>query len=146
MDEPLLRAVVDVALQATPGLVGGGDDPGPGGGELRLVLGVGDRSGGELSELHEALLGAGGQRWPGGARRERAPHAAFDHDGDGDAGSDGELPRESASWVPWKLSTRTARAVRSTSPVAVPLPDGMRSPSGAGLLHAATATATSPGS
>ena len=46
----------------------------------------------------------------------------------------------SASPVSSKLSTRTARPVRSTSPVAVPMPDGMRSPSGAGLLHAATAS------
>ena len=60
VDEPLLRAVMDVALQASPGLVGGGHDPGPGGCELGLVLGVGDRGGGELGELREALLGAGG--------------------------------------------------------------------------------------
>jgi hypothetical protein len=43
--QPLLSAVVEVALDAPAGLVGGGGDPGPRRGELRAQLGVveGDR-------------------------------------------------------------------------------------------------------
>ena len=71
--QPLLRAVVDVALQAPSGLVGGGDDARPRGGELRLRLGVGDRDGGQLGELGEADLDVGGERRPGVARASAPP-------------------------------------------------------------------------
>ena len=56
-DQPLLRAVVQVALDRRRGLVGRGDQPGAGGGELGAALGVGDRGGDELGELRHARLG-----------------------------------------------------------------------------------------
>jgi hypothetical protein len=45
-DQSLLGAVVQVALDPAPGVVGGGDDPGPGRGELGAAVGVRDRCAG----------------------------------------------------------------------------------------------------
>ncbi len=42
-DQPLLGAIVQVALDPAPGGIGGGHDPRPGGGQRGLCLGVGDR-------------------------------------------------------------------------------------------------------
>ncbi|MDE2277130.1 MAG: hypothetical protein KGK09_12625, partial [Burkholderiales bacterium] len=42
-DQTLLGAVVQIALDAAPGLVRGDDDAGAGGSQRRLRLGVGDR-------------------------------------------------------------------------------------------------------
>jgi hypothetical protein len=47
--EPLLRPVVQIALDAATGLVGGGDDTGARGGELGSALGVRDRGGEQFS-------------------------------------------------------------------------------------------------
>src|ERR1700730_1120196 len=49
-DESLLRAVVQVTLDAAPGLVGGGDDPGAGRLQLSVRLGIGNRGRDELGE------------------------------------------------------------------------------------------------
>jgi hypothetical protein len=57
--ESLLRAVVDVALQAASGLVGGGHDACARCGELLLVLGVGDGGRGKLGERCQPVFGAG---------------------------------------------------------------------------------------
>ena len=62
-DEPLLRAVVQVTLDAAPGLVGGGDDAGAGRPQLSVRLGIGDRGGDEFGKG-----GGGGGGWGGGAR------------------------------------------------------------------------------
>ena len=55
-DETLLRAVVEIALDAAAGLVGGGDDPGARGAEFGAAVGVGDGGGDELGELLQAAL------------------------------------------------------------------------------------------
>jgi hypothetical protein len=57
-DQPLLGAVVQVALDAAPGLVGGGDDAGARGRQLGLRLGVRDRGGDQLGEVGQARLGS----------------------------------------------------------------------------------------
>ena len=44
MNQPLLRAVVDVALQSPTGVVGGGDDARPRGDELRVAIATAARS------------------------------------------------------------------------------------------------------
>ena len=80
-DQPLLRAVVQVALQPPALGVAGLDDARAGGGELLVRLGVGDRLRDQLGEVAEAPLGALGERrgraGPGG---ERPPQAAADED------------------------------------------------------------------
>jgi len=55
-DQALLRAVVEITLDPAAGLVGGDDDPGPGGGELGAAVSVGDSDGDELGELLQAAL------------------------------------------------------------------------------------------
>ena len=93
-DQPLLGAVVQVALDPAAGVVGRGDDPGPRRGQLGLALGVRDRAGDQLGEARQPRLGVGGQ--PGGAAgaggdhapqpplhvhrdTDRRPHAGLDH-------------------------------------------------------------------
>ena len=58
-DEPLLRPVMEVALDPAACLVRRGDDAPPGGGELRLAVRVRDRDADEVGELLQALLGVG---------------------------------------------------------------------------------------
>jgi hypothetical protein len=58
-DQSLLGAVVQVALDPAPGVVGGGDDPGPGRGELGAAVGVRDRCADELGEAGHALFCVG---------------------------------------------------------------------------------------
>lgn len=94
VDEPLLGSVVEVALQPAAGLVGGRHDARARGGEVRLVFGACDRGGGELCELHEALLGADGQWGSGGARRQGAPDASFNGHGHDDSRSHAEFLRD----------------------------------------------------
>ena len=61
-DQPLLGAVVQIALDAPARLVGGGHDPRPGGGQRGLRLGVGDRGGDQLGEAGQPRLGVRRQR------------------------------------------------------------------------------------
>src|SRR4051812_40646968 len=61
-DQPLLRSVVEIALDSPARLIGGGDDPGAGGSELGPALGVGDRSADELRELADPRLRVEGER------------------------------------------------------------------------------------
>jgi len=61
-DQLLLGAVVQIALDAAPGLVGGGDDARPGGGERGLGLGVGDGGGNQVGEAGQPRLGVHRQR------------------------------------------------------------------------------------
>ena len=75
--EPLLRAVVQVALQPPALGVARRDDAGARGGELRARLRVGQRLRGQLGEVRDPLLGAGAgtaraRRW----RRSPRPTAA----------------------------------------------------------------------
>lgn len=81
-------------MEPAAGFVGGWRCPGAGDGEVALVLGVGDRGGGELGELRQALLGAGGQRRAGAARREGAPDPSFNCDRHSDSRSHAEFLRQ----------------------------------------------------
>jgi hypothetical protein len=58
----LLGSVVQIALDAPAGGVGGGHDPGPRCGERGLDLGVGDGGGDQLGEPGQPRLGVGRQR------------------------------------------------------------------------------------
>ena len=69
VDEPLLRAVVQVADDAAAGRVGLGHQTRPRGLELRAALRVGDGGGDELGERRQAVLGARRQRAPRRSRR-----------------------------------------------------------------------------
>jgi hypothetical protein len=62
VDEALLRAVVQVALDPAPALIGGSDDSCARGGQLGAALGIRDRSGDELCEVRQARLGVWRQR------------------------------------------------------------------------------------
>ena len=70
--EPLLRAVVDVALEPPARLVGGRDDRARDAVSSRAVLGVRDRGRDEVGELREAVLGPWRQRAVG-RDRPRTP-------------------------------------------------------------------------
>jgi hypothetical protein len=61
-DQALLGAVVQVAFDAAPGLVGSGDDPRAGGGELGAAVGVGDRGADGLGEAGHALFSVGREK------------------------------------------------------------------------------------
>ncbi len=88
--QPLLRAVVEVALDPAPRLVGAGDDAGPRRHQLRLRLGVGDRRRHQLGEVGQPLFGVGREPLAFRGHRDRAPEAASDDDGAGDGRSDAE--------------------------------------------------------
>jgi hypothetical protein len=60
-DEPLLGTVVQVALDPPAGLVRGGDEARPGGGELREILRVRDRRRYKVRERGETRLGVQGK-------------------------------------------------------------------------------------
>ena len=78
-DQPLLGAVMQIALDALPRLVGGGHDPGARGGQLRLALGVGEGGSDELGEAGQPRLGVGGQRVRAcGRYGHHAPQPALD--------------------------------------------------------------------
>ena len=92
-DEPLLRAVVQVALQPPALGVARGDDARARRGELRARLGVGQRLGGELGEVRDPLLGAGRRRLRVDAGDDhRAPQPPVEEDRPGD-GRDGTRAR-----------------------------------------------------
>ena len=80
-DEALLDAVVQIALDPPPRLVGRRDDTRAGGGQLGATLGVRDRGGHELREAGQARLGVGRQRPRlGGRRDDGPPEAVLDDD------------------------------------------------------------------
>ena len=79
-DEPLLRAVVQVALELAPRGVRRLDDPRPRLLQLRARVDVRDRLPDQLGERVQALLGVGGERRAGAARGHRAPQLSLDHD------------------------------------------------------------------
>ena len=72
-DQALLGAVVQIPLEASAGLVGGGHDPRPGGGQLRLRLGVRDCGGDQLGEAGQPGLGVRRQRLHLRGHRGHAP-------------------------------------------------------------------------
>jgi hypothetical protein len=78
-DERLLRAVVEVALQAPALLVADHHQPGAGGDEIGARLGARHRQRDELAERGEAVLGLGRQRVLA-ADRDRAPQVPADDD------------------------------------------------------------------
>ena len=61
-DQPLLGAVVQVALDAAPGVVGGGDDPRPRRGELGVELGVVQGDGELAGDERDGVEPVGGER------------------------------------------------------------------------------------
>ncbi len=93
--QTLLDAVVEVAFDPAPGLVGGGDHAGAGGGELGLAHGVGDGGGRELREPEDPGLGVVGKRL--GLLRagpDRPPDGPVDDNRRADRRVDTHLPRE----------------------------------------------------
>src|SRR6185437_12771117 len=61
-DQPLLGAVVQIALDPAAGGIVDGHDPRPGGGQLGLGLRVGDRGGGQIGKAGQPRLGIRRQR------------------------------------------------------------------------------------
>ena len=61
-DQSLLGAVVQVALDAAPGVVGGGHDPRPRGGELGIELGVVQGDGELAGDERDGVEPVGGER------------------------------------------------------------------------------------
>jgi hypothetical protein len=79
--EPLLRAVVQVALDAVALGIGGSRDPRPRRRELGAAVSIGDRRRHQLGELGDARLAVGRQRLAvGGAGDHDAPGAILDDD------------------------------------------------------------------
>ena len=89
--EPLLRAVVQVALQPAPLCVAGGDDPRPRGRQLLARLRVRERLRHELRERADAVLVAGCERILHRRDDDRAPELAADDDRGPHAGPEAEL-------------------------------------------------------
>ena len=90
--EPLLGAVVQVALDPAARIVGGLDDPAPRCRELGGALGVRDRGCDQLGELRDARLGVrmDGFRTLEG-RDDDSPDTAGDDDRGGDRGARAQL-------------------------------------------------------
>ncbi len=85
--QSLLRAVVQIAHHAAALLVGGGDDPGLGRGEIRPRLDVRDRGSHELGEVRDPRLRVGGHRLhPGRSGRDRPPQTPVHDDRARDGG------------------------------------------------------------
>ena len=88
-DEPLLRAVVEVALEPAALVVAGRDDPGARRRELLPRLGVGQRERDQLGEVGDPLLGAGQERLRlGGRDHHRAPELPGQRDRRADRGGE----------------------------------------------------------
>src|ERR1039457_1397377 len=92
-DEPLLDAVVQIALDPPPRLIRGGDDPRPRGHQLGVALRVRDRRGDELREARETRFGVPRERLVGLLRvdEQNAPQPPLDNDRAADRGADPEL-------------------------------------------------------
>ena len=91
VDQPLLRAVVQIANHAPALVVGRRHDPRPRGGHLRPRLGVRDRGRDEFREVLEARFGARGQRLGSGrVDRQRTPEPLPDKDRAADRGADAQ--------------------------------------------------------
>ena len=122
-DEPLLRAVVEVALQPAALGVARLDDPRARGGELVARLGVGERLRGELGEARDALLVAGRER--AAARTDEtitAPHSrppSDDRRGDGAAEAERPQPRG-------ELAGQAVVVVDARGPARPPAPEPRR--------------------
>ena len=91
--QPLLRAVVQVALEPAAFRVLDLDDAGGGGRQLLARVGVGEGVGDQLGEARDALLGVGRERvrLPAG-RDQGAPEPAGDGDRDRDGRRDAGPP------------------------------------------------------
>ena len=115
--EPLLRAVVQVALEPPALGVAGLDDARARRGQLLVGVGVRERLGDQLGEVAQALLGALRERvGRPGARGERAPEVPADVDRGGHRGA---VARRSAasrrgSRPRPRTPTRCGLSVRST--------------------------------
>jgi hypothetical protein len=94
--QTLLCSVVEVPLDPAAGFVGGGHDPGPGGGELGAAVSVGNGGGNKVGELGQPDLQAGPQLSrlrPEGA--DHSPQPALD----GNRGADCRMHPQLASQV-----------------------------------------------
>ena len=80
-DQALLNTVVQVTLDAPPGLVRGGDDPGARSGQLGAALGVRDGGPHELGELGQTVLRLIGERPVSRRDRHQPPDSSVDDDG-----------------------------------------------------------------
>ena len=84
-DDVLLRALVQLALEAAAELVAGLDEPAAGGGELGAGVGVDERLGQQPGEAHEPLLAARRQQLLlRGGDDQRAPGLAVQEHGSRD--------------------------------------------------------------
>jgi hypothetical protein len=93
-DYPLLRPVVQIALDPAASLVGRRDYACPRGGELVAALGVRDRRGDQLGELAYSCLRLLGERRRSGRRGgDHAPQTPLDHDRAAHGRANPELPR-----------------------------------------------------
>ena len=83
--DALLRPVVQIPLEPSSGLIRRGDDADPRRGELGAGLGVENRGGHQIGEIHHARLGFGGHRLLlCRADDQGAPGSAVDGDGSAD--------------------------------------------------------------
>lgn len=80
-DDPLLRAVVEVAFQCPPCRVGGGDHAGTGSGELGSDLVVDHRSGRQIGEIRDVIDDVVIDPTMCGRHDHRPPHVVVDDDG-----------------------------------------------------------------
>ena len=126
VDESLLRAVVQVADDATALVVGGRHDPRPRGGEVRAGLEVGDRGRDQLGELRHPRFGVGGQRLRPALRGDHdAPSRPSTTIGQPTAARmpNSTICRRARRWPPVS-SIRAGRPVRRTLAVDVLAVDG----------------------
>ena len=102
---------MQVPLDSSARLVGGGDDPGARGGEFGPTLSVGDGGRDELSELGQPLFGVLGQPFAPQPDADCAPDPTLDHDWASHRGADclrcglGQARR----WVVHVAARRAAR-------------------------------------
>ena len=111
-DEPLLGAVMQVALEAPALGVADLDDARPGRGQLLVGVGVGQRLRDEVGEVAQPLLETFAQRLLGRRhRRQHAPQPAADADRSGHAG-----PVADAAQRRRERPARLARSARRAAP------------------------------
>ena len=129
MDEPLLRAVVEVTDNASSLLIRCGDDPGAGRDQLGPGRGVRHGSGDQLSEAREPVFGAGCKRLALiRAGDQRSPDASVDDYGRPDLGADTQSPDQrrqlaghaviavAAAWCGGALHNRVDRVAVKREP------------------------------
>ena len=131
--EPLLRPVVQVALQAPALGVAGLDDARPRGGELLVGVGVGQRLGDELGDARSRRSAPSGRWRARGPRRRARPTArppTRTGRGDGRAEATCAGARPARRRRPRSSRPAAASPVRSTRTITVSLSSGTHAPTG----------------